>query len=284
MDRHISVRTHRSELGDWQLVTATPGKRARALVRRYAGYRERSPETIRRLEPASPAAIVIISFGPQLRVRDAATGPSGARELRSFIATPSAQWAVTEYDGRQDGVQVDLSPLALTSLLRTELDPIGTALGFEDVFGPPADGLVERLMNLPDWQQRFDAVEEFLCDRLDPMSVAPEVAWALCRIDTTRGRVSVETLARESGWSRRHLIARFRSTIGITPGRYRRVVRFRHALELMAKGGTSLAEIALAAGYFDQAHLDRDVRLFAGTSPSDLLARRLPDGFGISGA
>jgi AraC-like DNA-binding protein len=46
----------------------------------------------------------------------------------------------------------------------------------------------------------------------------------------------------------------------------------------------SLAELAAACGYADQAHFNRDFLAFAGESPGALRARLLPDGSGIAAA
>ena len=42
------------------------------------------------------------------------------------------------------------------------------------------------------------------------------------------------------------------------------------------------AEIAYECGYYDQAHLNRDFREFAGTTPGDYVRRLLPDGGGVA--
>ena len=87
-------------------------------------------------------------------------------------------------------------------------------------------------------------------------------------------------LAAELGWSRRHLAARFRDEVGVSPKALARLLRFERALELL--GTRTLADIAYECGYYDQAHFNRDFRAFAGATPGELLARRLPDGGGVT--
>jgi AraC-like DNA-binding protein len=107
----------------------------------------------------------------------------------------------------------------------------------------------------------------------------PAVEHAFARLVRTHGAVPVAELVRETGWSRRHLAARFRTQVGLAPKAFGRILRFRRAAsELTRPDGRSLAEIALDCGYYDQAHLNRDFREFAGRTPTELIAARLPDG------
>jgi len=95
--------------------------------------------------------------------------------------------------------------------------------------------------------------------------------------------VPVANLAAELGWSRRHLGERIRADLGLPPKIVGRILRFDRVKRLLERDdGHRLAEIALDCGYYDQAHLNRDFRAFADATPSEFLARRLPDGGGIS--
>jgi len=87
--------------------------------------------------------------------------------------------------------------------------------------------------------------------------------------------VRVSALAAGTGWSDRHLTSRFRAEIGLTPKAAARVIRFDRAKRLLircADTGTRLADLAVACGYFDQAHLAREFRALAGCPPSQWLA------------
>jgi AraC-like DNA-binding protein len=81
--------------------------------------------------------------------------------------------------------------------------------------------------------------------------------------------VRVETLARETGWSRRHLSATFAREVGLPPKVFARLARFERAVRLLRAGG-DLADVAYACGYADQPHMNRDFRAFLGAPPSRL--------------
>jgi AraC-like DNA-binding protein len=88
--------------------------------------------------------------------------------------------------------------------------------------------------------------------------------------------VPIQLLAQETGYSRRHFGERFRDAIGVPPKATARVFRFERACRLLADRRPSLARIAIACGYYDQAHLTREWNALAGCSPRAWIARELP--------
>jgi AraC-like DNA-binding protein len=77
------------------------------------------------------------------------------------------------------------------------------------------------------------------------------------------------------GRSSRWFIDRFASDVGLTPKVFSRVQRFQAALrDAHRRPSVDLADLAAAAGYFDQAHLTHEFNRIAGMSPSVLLAGR----------
>jgi AraC-like DNA-binding protein len=91
---------------------------------------------------------------------------------------------------------------------------------------------------------------------------------ALSRLES--GGVHTATaLAASVGLTPRTLQRRFQEEVGLDPTLLRRIVRFRTAFALLeALPPGRWGRVAPRAGYFDQAHLIREFRRFAGASPS----------------
>ena len=94
----------------------------------------------------------------------------------------------------------------------------------------------------------------------------PLVAQAV-RVLNGPAQPSVAELARSLGLSRQHLGRAFRAHVGISPKALSKVARMQRAVACMQRGRATLALAAAHAGYFDEAHMDRDFRQLVGATP-----------------
>jgi AraC-like DNA-binding protein len=194
-------------------------------------------------------------------------------------------FAITEHEGRQRGVQVDLTPTGARRFFDMPLSKFaGEIAALRDLLPAEHPTLVEQLEASPDWASRLDLVEELLAQRIFGARVdTARVDWAVARIESSGGALDVGSLARELGHSRKHLIALFRDQVGVPPKLLARLVRFERVVR-QARGDVPIpwAELAIAHGYCDQAHLARDVRRFTGLTPTEARASQseLADLFG----
>lgn len=90
----------------------------------------------------------------------------------------------------------------------------------------------------------------------------------LQRLHTGRMPVtSASALADAAGMGLRTLQRRFMEQLGVSPRQHLRYLRFEHARRLLSQHDRRQVDIALAAGYSDQAHFVREFRRFAGVTP-----------------
>lgn len=138
----------------------------------------------------------------------------------------------------------------------------------DELWHSDAAAIREQLLALPSPQAELDHFEAVLLQRMPRVrGLHPAIAEALERLSEGS---DVRRIVDDSGYSHRHFIALFEGAVGLTPKRYARVLRFRHAIErLAADPSVTLAELALDAGYGDQAHFNRDFREMAGISPTE---------------
>jgi AraC-like DNA-binding protein len=213
-----------------------------------------------------PGVPLILNLGSPWEI----AGPASGWERRdSFVGGMSAAPSVVSGAATWACIELRLTPLGAYRVLGWPMHELtNRAVPLEDML-PAADELTTRLRETPSWAERFDLVERFLERRLadsEPPSAAVEWSWE--RLRTTGGRVSIGELASELGWSHRRLIARFREHVGLAPKTAARVLRFDRAVTALRSSPDRLVEVAFDCGYFDQAHLNRDFRELAGTTPT----------------
>ncbi len=244
----------------------------RPFVDSCVGYREATHRDAVHHGLPSPAATLILAFDEPLDSGWLADGTT-SREW-TILGGLHVAPALIRTHGHLHGLQLGLTPLGVRALTGA---PVGAAARVITDAGPLVPGLAQlhdRLAATWDWSARFALLEGFLRARLATTAVAPppapEVAEAWRRLGERGGRVRVGELAAELGWSRRRLSSRFGAELGLTPKQSARVFRFTRARALARRH--PLPEVALLAGYADQAHLCREWLTLAGRTPTASLS------------
>jgi AraC-like DNA-binding protein len=268
----------RVRAGEGWLAASWPVDPALApFVRRLEGYTERTPRPFVRIEHATPSVVVIVELGPPIRVTE-----QGTRFRGGFVAGIGEHSTLTVHDGFQTGLQLDLTPLGARRLLRRPLrDVTGRCVALDDALPRAQRDLAERLAQLPSWDARFALLESVLLAELRrdaPRGPLDAVAWGCRRIEETGGLVPMKLLARELGYSPKHVVSLFDEHVGVAPKVLARVVRLdRLVRHLRASPDEPWAALAGRFGFFDQPHLSREIKRMTGLTPTAL--RRVLFGF-----
>lgn len=119
-------------------------------------------------------------------------------------------------------------------------------------------------------KERIRLMEAFLFRRLEQYEkVDPVFNKAAMVIRSRQGQVCLKKLANDVGLSFKQLERKFVENSGILPKRLCRIIRFRYLFEhITAHPTDKWVDTALACGYYDQAHLIHDFKLFTGMSPA----------------
>ncbi len=115
-------------------------------------------------------------------------------------------------------------------------------------------------------------MELFRLKQRPAQSVTRPVGYALELID--RGyrnpRLTVQELARKSGYSRYQFTRLFHHEMGTTPTRYIQMYRIRRALELMASTDLPVKQVAMETGFNGCAYFCKQFRRWTQKTPTDV--------------
>ncbi len=173
---------------------------------------------------------------------------------------------------RETKLAVQIRPPALRRLFRLPAHAlVDSSLDLRALDSAALRELTNRLAVAPSAPGRQKLLMDFLLEQLarTPCRGDWEQATAAIQVlERERGAVTVGSLAAETGITERQLERVFHEHVGPGPKTYARLLRFRHARRSL-RSGQSAAQTAVACGYFDQAHMIRDFRRFAGGTPRE---------------
>jgi len=134
--------------------------------------------------------------------------------------------------------------------------------------------IATRLCGLKSTGERIAAIERILLARRND-APGPEAAvvQSVRAMLATYGLVRIAALESRFGMSSRQLERKFHRFVGVSPKLLCRIFRFQTVFKAQEQGSPSTwALVALACGYYDQAHLVHEFKQFAGTTPATLFS------------
>ena len=204
-------------------------------------------------------------------------------DLSDFSAPPlvvgmRSEFGVIETAGLRCMIGVVFRAGGARSLLNASADEFyNREIPLDLVWGAAASRLRDRLREAPTPAERFRVLEAALLNRASRLETHPAVRFALGEFQRAPHILSVLDVTREAGLSRRRFAQLFREQVGLTPKLYCRVHRFQDVVRKLTAGeSVNWADVALAGGYCDQAHLAHEFRAFSGISPGAWLSRDRP--------
>jgi AraC-like DNA-binding protein len=220
-----------------------------------------------RLLPTGAMHLAIRVAGDPVRVFDGPDDAAGRAMGRAVVGGARAAPYLRDRSPGARSVGAMLRPGAARLLFGASAGELaGRHTALADLWGDAAVAtLSERLALEGDPARRLELLEALLAARLPRVTALhPAVAEALARLPSE----AVATVVARTGRSHRHVVALFRDAVGLAPKAYARVLRFQRAAAALRGSPAPVAEVALACGYADQAHLGREFLALAGVPPA----------------
>jgi AraC-like DNA-binding protein len=165
-------------------------------------------------------------------------------------------------------VHVGFKPGGLHQLLGVPMHHlIDRSYSASDILGKDADVLLEQLRNTSDWSKMIAVIERFLLKKLSAQQADP-FDGALSILLSRNGNMPIESVAAAACLSLKQFERKCKDRIGLPPKLFARLIRFSNAYRIReANPEISWTSICYECGYFDQMHLIRDFKEFAGVTP-----------------
>ena len=280
MNARLQTFTHSSPIGHWSVSVWQPDPRLAEIIASMWFGEGKVAYQRDRILPSGQSQLLINLGPPQYRIEP---GPPEVRVPFNDVWYSGLHQGPIDTEAPHGNALLGVAFTArgVFPWLGERMDGLSDRIiALADAVGDGALALRERLLNTPSLPARFKLVERWLLSRLRPRSIVhPAVRWAVDRIAASGGRVPIEELALQTGFTRKHLGNLFQQQVGLSPKSLARVHRFRGALDMLnrAEGEVPWAALAGQCGFYDQSHLIHEFRRFTGLSPVELARRDRPD-------
>lgn len=144
-------------------------------------------------------------------------------------------------------------------------------VSLQNLMGSQISALRQRLIEEASAEEKCKLLGTFLYRHLnDSFQPNPAIIYSVKQLNNKNGMPRIAEIRDKTGYSRRHFSGLFKELVGITPKQYAQIRRFQFTLTLMQyRNIQDWVDIALAGGYYDQSHFNRNFKSLSGISPTE---------------
>ena len=170
-------------------------------------------------------------------------------------------------------------PFGLSSLLRIPaIELKNQILDLKNFYPIETPIISDQVISSVDVFNRIHIIENFLTGKLKIQNPSSNLAsQAIEIINKNNGNLSVNNLTSFLQVSERQLQRSFEEHIGVSPKRYSGIIRIQHFLKLLRTNNSSqkpLTDFVYDSGFFDHAHLIREMKNISGITPSQYISQK----------
>jgi AraC-like DNA-binding protein len=188
---------------------------------------------------------------------------------RSVVVGPQLSRVTIDINKSHKAVRVGFHPGGLYRLLGLSLsEMVDESYDATEILAKEQDELNEQLQEAPHFDAINKLVGDFLLRKSKTLKKALPFDNAMLELLKLNGNVPIEQIASLACLGLRQFERVCKERIGMPPKLFARIVRFSNAYRLR-EGNASInwTHIAYECGYFDQMHMIRDFKEFAGVAP-----------------
>jgi AraC-like DNA-binding protein len=260
-----------------QYIECAPGPRLAKYIRCFWQLQD-DASTSNSAEPVLPDGSIEIVFNLADTFRRHHADTTIETQPKTIIVGQMRGPAMIQAMGRVSLFGIRFKPCGAFPFLRTPLSELTDQIPSLDcILNGRTANLEERINLASSFRERIMIMESVLSGLMDEKALSDthsgehRACMAAERIAETDGCISIDELVNEFGLSSRHLGRQFLNTVGIGPKLLARIFRFQKVFRALSHQTVNWSAIAYDCGYYDQAHLIRDFREFAGQNPTGYL-------------
>ena len=235
------------------------------------------PHALERVLPTGKAQLIVNLLEDQTRAYDPERIDRYETAPGTIIAGVRSRFEIIDTAEQQSVVGICFRPGGTYPFFDVPAHEIaGTDVPIEALWGTRRTSVLrEQLLAGPTAAAKFDVLEQTFIDAFVRDRPHPAVVYALTAFRCAPHTMTIGNVTGAVGLSPKRFIERFKTEVGVTPKTYCRIRRFQRALRAAHAGvPVDWSEVALACGYFDQAHFIHDFRGFSGITPTQYQAFR----------